>query len=225
MIISIITLFPEIFSSVFSSSIIARAVRAKTVTINFVNLRDFGIGPHKTVDDKPYGGGTGMVLRVDVLDRAISSAKQGGNERVILLDPKGKVYSQNIAEELSQYDHLILVCGRYEGYDERVRELVDTEISIGDYVTSGGEIPAMVVVESVARLVPGVLAKEEATDLESFSDVDGTRILEHPQYTRPAEYNGRSVPQILLSGDQKQVKDYRISEAKKLTSKRRPDLT
>lgn len=138
MAISIITLFPELFASVFSSSIIARALRDNVIEVKFIKLRDFGIGVHKTVDDKPYGGGTGMVLRVDVLDRAIQSAKRGGKEKIILLDPKGQVYNQRQAENLSELDHLILICGRYEGYDERVRDLVDLEISVGDYVTSGG---------------------------------------------------------------------------------------
>lgn len=224
MTISIITLFPEIFSSVFSSSILARATRDKIIKINFVNLRDFGIGPHHTVDDKPYGGGTGMVLRVDVLANAIKSTRKKRTDTVILLDPKGQVYNQKLAEEFSKYDHLIFVCGRYEGYDERVRKLVDFEISIGDFVTSGGEIPAMAIIESVARLVPGVLKKEEATDLESFSETSGMRILEHPQYTRPAEYDGDKVPKVLLSGDPAQVNKFRLSQAKSLTRKKRPDL-
>ncbi len=222
---TVISLFPQIFSSVFSASIIKKAQGKKLIKINFLDLREFGIGKHKTVDDKPYGGGSGMVLRVDVLDHAIKAAKKGkGRAAVILLDPKGKRYDQKGAEFFSKFDHLILVCGKYEGFDERVRDFADYEVSIGDYILSGGEIAAMVVIDSVSRLVSGVLKKEEAVSFESFAKIKGERILEHPHYTRPPVYKGKNVPQELLSGNFKQIEEYRLKKAKELTRKRRPDL-
>lgn len=233
MTISIITLFPQIFKEVFSVSIIKRGQDQGKLKLNFINLREFGVGKHKVVDDKPYGGGTGMVLRVDVLDKAISSVRtssRGGlilrrkKEAVILLDPKGEKYNQDIAEKLSHFDHLILVCGHYEGFDERVRGLVDYEISIGDYILSGGEAAAMVIVDSVTRLIPGVLRKSEATTLESFATINGKRILEYPQYTRPSVFRGKKVPEVLLSGNFAEIEKYRTQEAQKLTRKRRPDM-
>jgi tRNA (guanine37-N1)-methyltransferase len=223
--ISIITLFPEMFSGPFAHSIIKRAQEKNLVKINLVNLRQFGIGRHKIVDDKPYGGGRGMILRVDVIDRAINSTKLNiEREQVVLLDPKGKKYTQEITKELSSLSHLILICGHYEGIDERVRKLVDMEISIGDYILSGGEIAAMVVSDSVIRLVPGVLSSKEAVQIESFSKLDNKKILEFPQYTRPAVYKKMQVPKVLLSGDPKKIDKYRLEEAAKLTKKRRPDL-
>lgn len=195
------------------------------VEFTLINHRDFGIGVHKVVDDKPYGGGAGMVLRVDVLEKAIRAAKKGmKNEVVILLDPKGIPYTQKVAEELSQMEHIILVCGHYEGFDERIRDMVDMEISAGDYVLTGGEIPAMAIIDSVTRLVPGVLKDENATKYESHSEENNTRILEHPHYTRPEEYQGKKVPTVLLSGDPKKVKQFRDEEAQKITKSRRPDL-
>lgn len=213
------------FDGVFGSSIIKRAQEKGQIQIELVDLRDFGIGKHKVVDDKPYGGGVGMVLRVDVLDKAIKETRiKKLKEAVILMDPKGEKYIQEKAEKFSKIDHLILICGHYEGYDERVRSLVDYEISVGDFVMSGGEIPAMTIVESVARLVPKVLEKEEASALESFSKIDNKRVLEHPQYTRPGKYKGKSVPKELLSGNPKIVDSYRLKKAMSLTRKRRPDL-
>lgn len=230
---SLITLFPEVFSPVFNVSMAKRARETKHMEIRTINLREFGIGRHRIVDDKPYGGGVGMVLRVDVLDRAIESARIGiPSEKVILLDPKGIKYTQEVAEDLSHIEHIILVCGHYEGYDERIRDLVDMEISIGDYVLSGGEIPAMVIMDSIMRLLPGVLKNQEAHELESFSrlpfqgkkGIEIKRILETSQYTRPEAYKGKVVPPILLSGDQKKIEEFRKSEATKMTKKRRPDL-
>lgn len=222
--ISIVTLFPEMFDKVFDVSMISRAKKKGTVQIEIIQLRDFGIGSHKAVDDKPYGGGVGMVLRVDVLDQAIQKIKtKTQGEMVILLDPKGKKLDQALVEKLSKRDHLILVCGHYEGYDERVRDIVDEEISIGDFVLSGGEIGAMALVDSIIRLIPGNLDKE-ATVLESFSDNNGKRILEHPQYTRPAIYKNKKVPEELLSGNPKIINTYRENEALKMTKKRRSDL-
>ncbi|OGH12286.1 MAG: tRNA (guanosine(37)-N1)-methyltransferase TrmD [Candidatus Levybacteria bacterium RIFCSPHIGHO2_01_FULL_40_10] len=223
--ISIITLFPHFFDSIFSYSIIARAVKRGKIKINTVDIRTFGVGPHRQVDDKPYGGGTGMVLRVDVIDRAIESVRTNkSRETVILLDPKGQVYDQQNAEKLSKFEHLILVCGHYEGFDERIRKLVDFEISIGDFILSGGEIAAGVIVESVARLTPGVLIKEDAARNESFSETPQGRILEHPHYTRPDIYKNEKVPKVLLSGDFNKIEKYRKEEAARLTIKRRPDL-
>ncbi|HVT01047.1 MAG TPA: tRNA (guanosine(37)-N1)-methyltransferase TrmD [Patescibacteria group bacterium] len=225
--ITIITLFPQAFDSIFSHSILGRAQREEKIKINILDLREFGNGPHQTVDDKPYGGGVGMVLKVDVMDKAIEEARirdPKAKEAVILLDPKGEVYSQKNAEIFSKLDHLILICGHYEGYDERIRDLVDYEISVGDYVLSGGEIGAMLITESVVRLVPEVLSKTDATNFESFSDLEGSRILEHPQYTRPESYKGKNVPEVLLSGNFKKIEEFRKEEAQKLTKKRRPDL-
>ncbi|RJQ25405.1 tRNA (guanosine(37)-N1)-methyltransferase TrmD [Candidatus Parcubacteria bacterium] len=225
MTISIITLFPEMFKGVFDLSIISRAQKKRKLKINIINLRDFGIGKHKTVDDKPYGGGAGMILKVDVLHKAITSIqKKEKNTKVILLDPKGKKYNQQTAINLSKENHIILICGHYEGYDERIKNYIDEEISIGDYVLSGGEIPAMIIVDSIARLIPGVLKKQEAVEIESFSEKEGGKLLEYPQYTRPEVYNKYSVPKILLSGNHKKITEFRKKESIKLTKKRRPDL-
>ena len=209
--ITIITLFPQVFEQVFSVSILKRAQEENKLKIKLLNLRDFGIGKHKVVDDRPYGGGAGMVLRVDVLDHAIQSARQKhGKEVAILLDPKGEPYHQKRAEFFSKFDHIILVCGHYEGVDERVRSLVDYEISIGDYILSGGEIAAMVMIDTIARLIPGVLKKAEATSFESFTKIDNLIILEYPHYTRPPKY--------------KKIEEYRIKKAQEITKKRRPDI-
>jgi len=223
--ITIITLFPEMFESVFAHSILKRAQMEGKLTLSFCNLRDFGIGKHKMVDDTPYGGGTGMILKVDVVVPAIESVKTGEeNEKVILLDPVGIQYKQTIAEKLSSKRHLILVCGHYEGFDARIRDYVDMSISLGDYILSGGEIAAMVITESVSRLIPGVLSKEEATDFESFSEINGRRILEFPQYTRPLEFRGKVVPELLRSGNQKLIAEWREKEAIQLTKSLRPEL-
>lgn len=221
---TLVTLFPEVFESVFSSSILARAQQKGTIEINYLNLREFGIGPHHTVDDKPYGGGTGMVIRVDIVDKALQTIPKNENTKVILLEPIGRKYTQQAAEEFSVLDHLVIICGHYEGFDARVRDLVDETISLGDFVLSGGEIPAMAIVESTARLVNGVLSKKTATEIESFSQNDEGRILEFPQYTRPEEYKGMKIPSVLLSGDHAKIKEYRNKEALKLTQKTRPDL-
>lgn len=214
--ISILTLFPEMMRGPFEHSIIKRAIEKKLVEIEYINIRDFGIGRHKIVDDKPYGGGVGMVLRVDVIDKALSHISHQNpashfphptSTRVVLLDARGTTFTQKKAEELSKLNHLILICGRYEGVDERVKEhLVDESISIGDYVLTGGEIPAMVIVDSVVRLIPGVLAKPQATALESFSKPG---YLEHPQYTRPRSFKGWEIPKILLSGNHKKIEKWK----------------
>ena len=220
--VTILTLFPEMFSGPFDHSIVKRAQEKGLITIDFVNIRDFASDNYKSVDDHPYGGGAGMVMRVDVVDRAIENAKcqmLNAKCKTILLDPQGTPYTQTKAQEFSRLDHLILLCGHYEGVDERIRSFVDEEISIGDYIPTGGEIPAMVIVDSVTRLLPGVLKKEEATQTESFSP-----ILEYPQYTRPETYGGMNVPEVLLSGNHAVIAKWRKKQATLRTKKRRPDL-
>ncbi len=218
--ITIITLFPEMFEGPFNHSIIKRAKEKKKVDISFINLRDFGIGKHKIVDDTPYGGGTGMILRVDVLEKAINYAKRKKNikQKVILLTPHGKAFNQKIAKKYSTLNHLILVCGHYEDFDARIKKFVDEEISIGDYVLTGGEIPAMVITDSITRLIKGVL-KRGVTDNESFS-----KLLEFPQFTKPENYKNIKVPKVLLSGNHQKINSWRNNEALKITKKIRPDL-
>jgi tRNA (guanine37-N1)-methyltransferase len=218
--IDIITLFPDIFFGPFAESIIARAIKNGLVKINTIDLRDFTDDKRRTVDEKPYGGGPGMLMTPDPLFKAIESLKKN-ESKVILLSPQGKVFSQSMAMDLSLEKHLILVCGHYEGIDERVREsLIDIEISIGDYILTSGNIPAMAVVDSVVRLIPGVLGSSESSETESFSE----GMLEYPQYTRPEEYRGMKVPDVLLSGNHQEIANWRKEEALSRTEKRRPDL-
>ena len=214
----ILTLFPEMFNSL-KESIIGRAEKNKAISINLVNIRDFSTDKHKHVDDMPYGGGAGMVIKPDVVYDAFNSVKSN-DAKVIYLSPKGKTLTQEIVEELSKESHLILLCGHYEGIDQRVLdEIVDEEISIGDYVLTGGEIPAMVLVDSVSRYVDGVLTKESVSE-ESFSN----GLLEYPQYTRPEVFLGKKVPEVLLSGHHSNIKKWRRNESLKLTYHRRPEL-
>ena len=191
--------------------------------IKIHDLREWAEDERGTVDDKPYGGGPGMILRVDIVERAITNIKlliSNKNQKVILLTPQGHKFNQGKARELAKLDHLILIAGHYEGFDERVRSLVDEEISIGDYVLTGGELPAMVVVDTVVRLIPGVLGKEESLAEESFT----SGWLEYPQYTRPEEFKGMKVPEVLLSGNHAQIAEWRQEQAIKRTRERRPDL-
>ncbi len=223
MTISILTLFPDMFDGPFGASIIKRARAKNQITLQYFNLRDFSTDAYKSVDHHPYGGGTGMILRVDIVDRAILAAKKsvrGKKAHIVLMDPQGTPYTQAKAHKFASIDHLILICGHYEGVDERVRNLVSEEISIGDYVLTGGEIPAMVIVDSVTRLLPNVLSKADATIHESFSE----NLLEYPQYTRPEVYKNLSVPKVLLSGNHKVIDTWRREEATKKTINRRPDL-
>ncbi len=218
----IITLFPEVFESPFKSGLIARAVKQELVSIRAHALRDFGLGSYRQVDDTPYGGGSGMVMRPEPLGAAIDACvtEQPGLWKV-LMTPQGELLDQPLVRELSRKSPgLLLIAGRYEGIDERVRTLVDQEISIGDYVLTGGELAAMVVVEAVARLLPGVLGNPESLEQESFSE----NLLEYPQYTRPEEFRGMRVPEVLLSGDHAKVRKWREDEARKRTARRRPDL-
>lgn len=224
--IDILTLFPKMFKGPFDESIVKRAINKKLVKIEVHNLRKWTKDKRKTVDDRPYGGGPGMILMVEPVYQALKELKTKSKTKTILLTPQGKVFNQKIAQNLSQLDHLILICGHYEGVDERIRKyLVDSEISIGDYVLTGGEIPAMAVVDSLVRLIPGVLEKKEALKSESFSSSKtSSPVLEYPQYTRPANFKDWKVPQVLLSGDHKKIEEWRKEKAILRTKKRRPDL-
>ncbi len=216
--ITILTLFPQMLQGPFNFSIVKRAIEDEKIQINLVDIREFGEGKHKMVDDKPYGGGIGMVLKVDVLEKAINSVLDQklnkDEQKVILTSASGKTYDQTKAKEYSTLKHLIIICGHYEGVDERIMEFVDEEVSIGAFVLTGGEIPAMLIADSVARLVPGVL-KEGATKLESFSD----ETLEHPQYTRPENYKGLKVPEVLISGNHGKIEEWKKEESLKKTKR------
>jgi tRNA (guanine37-N1)-methyltransferase len=219
--IDILTLFPQVFQGVFGFGIFQRAVEQKLVSIAVHNIRDYTHDRHHTVDDYPYGGGAGMVLKPDPIFEAVESIKGEDETPVILLSPRGRLFCQQIAQELSSYRRLIIICGHYEGVDERVSEhLVTDEISVGDYVLSGGEPAAVVIIDAVVRLLPGVLGSAES--LRDDSHVGG--LLEYPQYTRPAVYRGWSVPEVLLSGNHAQIARWRREQAIRRTIKRRPEL-
>jgi tRNA (guanine37-N1)-methyltransferase len=221
--IDVLSLFPDMFSGVFGQSILKKAQEKSAVQFQVLDFREFSSNKHRNVDDYPYGGGAGMVLTPQPLFDAVESLTKETSEkpRIILLCPQGERFSQKKAEELSKEKHLIFLCGHYEGYDERIREhLVTDEISIGDYVLTGGELGAMVVIDAVTRLLPGVLGKEESHLQDSFS----TGLLEHPQYTRPADFRGMKVPDVLMSGNHKNIEEWRKKESLKRTYERRPDL-
>lgn len=212
--IYIISLFPEMFDGVLDTSMLHKAQQIKAVEFVYINLRDFGLGPRKQVDDTPYGGGDGMVLRPEPVVAAIEHAKkQSPKAKVILPTPRGKLYKQSTAKKLaaSQQD-LILVCPRYEGYDERITDYVDEQVCIGNYILTGGELPALIIIDSVVRLLPGVLGGETSAEKESFQDDDVA--IEHPQYTRPEEFRGKKVPNVLLSGHHAKINDWRAQELK-----------
>ena len=215
MIFDIITIFPKIFDSYFSESILKRAQAGGSVEINVCDLRDYAEGKRRTVDDTPYGGGAGMVMKPEPIFRAVEDIKKNTKkekQRVILFSAKGKRYSQKDAKRLLKYDRLIMICGRYEGVDERVaKHIADEEISVGDFVLTGGEIPAMLVVDSIARLVPGVLGNSQSIETESHSE-EG--YLEFPQYTKPEEFMGWKIPKILLSGNHKKIEEWREKHSK-----------
>ena len=218
--IGVLTLFPAMFAGPLDESIVKRAREARLLDLKIHNLRDWTHDRHKTVDDKPFGGGPGMLLKAEPLFEAIESL-QRENTKVILLSPGGRKFDQSIARELAQQGDLLLVCGSYEGFDERVREmLADDELSIGDYVLTNGALPAMVVIDAVVRLLPGVLGDDESSHDESFSH----GLLEYPQYTRPAEFRGMKVPEVLLSGNHAEIEKWRREQAKLRTEKQRPDL-
>jgi len=221
--IDIITIFPEMFSAVLDESIIKRAQKKGKVKIFTHDLRNFTLDKHRKVDDRPFGGGSGMVLQAEPIFRAVQATKKKikGKSKVILLCPQGKKYDQNYAKRLSKCRNLIFICGHYEGVDERVRQyLADEEISIGDYVLTGGELAAMVVVDSVVRLIPGVLGDKNSLNFESFEG----NLLEYPQYSRPAKFKEWPVPQVLISGAHDKIKAWRKQESLKRTKQRRPDL-
>jgi len=227
MIIHILTLFPEVFEPVFNSSILKRAQEKGLVQIKLRQLRDWAIDKHGTVDDRPYGGGAGMILKVEPIYQAVKDIKnEAQNKRLktFLLSPRGKTFNQTLAQKLSGLEEILLICGHYEGFDERIRQFVDGEISIGDYVLTGGEIAAMAITDAIIRLIPGVLKKPEATQKESFSKVDKKAFLEYPQYTRPENFQNLSVPRILLSGNHKKITLWQKYQAQKITKKNRPDL-
>lgn len=219
--INILTLFPEMFEGVLNSSILKKAQEREAVSFRLINFRDYSTNKHKTVDDYPYGGGNGMVLKPEPVFYAVESIEGYQKARIIMLTPQGNPYTQKKAEELSREDHLILLCGHYEGFDERIRQhLVTDEISIGDYVLTGGELASMVVIDSIVRLLPGVLGNEESAETDSFTN----GLLEYPQYTRPEEFRGMQVPDILLSGHHQNIEEWRKKESLKRTWLKRPDL-
>lgn len=224
--ITILTLFPEMFAGPFDHSIIKRAKEKGLVEIEFVNIRDFGIGKHKIVDDTEYGGGIGMLMKVDVMHKAIDHAKTlntSEKTKVVLMSASGKTFKQEIAKQYSKLDHLIVICGHYEGIDDRIKNFIDEEVSIGDFVLTGGEIPAMLIADSVTRLIPGVLP-EGATEDESFSELDNETLLEYPHFTKPQRYENQEVPEVLLSGNHAAIKKWRHEQAMKKTQTLRPDL-
>jgi len=208
----ILTIFPHIFDSYLNESILKRAQKNKLIKANIHNFRDFATDKHHTVDDKPYGGGPGMLLKIEPIYKCLKSIKRKKNSKVILLTPKGETFNQAAAKRLSKLDQLILVCGHYEGFDERIRKFVDEQISIGDYVLTGGEIPAMAVIDAVTRLLPGVLGDENSPHDETFSK--HPTYIEYPHYTRPENFKGMKVPKVLLSGNHKKIQAWRLKNAK-----------
>ncbi len=216
--IDILTLFPHMFQGVFEESILKRAIDEGKVEINLVNFRDYTKDPHNKVDDTPYGGGAGMVLMCQPIFDCVAALRKEDSV-VVLLTPDGEVYNQAMAYELSQEKHLILICGHYEGFDDRIRSICDREISVGDYVLTGGEIPAMAVVDSITRLLPGVITEESHIN-DSFHD----QLLDYPTYTKPRVYEGMEVPEVLVSGDHQKIDEWRKRESMKKTQERRPDL-
>jgi tRNA (guanine37-N1)-methyltransferase len=216
--IDVLTLFPKMFENVLGESILKRAQAKGLAEIRVHNLRDWTSDAHRSADDKPFGGGAGMVMKVEPVYEALEELS--GKSKVILLTPQGKRLEQGLVKRLAKEKRLVLICGHYEGVDERIRELADEEISIGDYVLTCGELPALVLIDSVVRLIPGVLGDDESAKFESFEN----GMLEYPQYTRPAVFKGKSVPQVLLSGNHKNIEDWRKREALKRTRERRPDL-
>jgi tRNA (guanine37-N1)-methyltransferase len=219
--IDIVTLFPGMFDSVLSASLLGRGIESRVLEVNIVDLRPYGLGKHRSVDDEPYGGGAGMVMRPEPIFAAVEELR-AERSHVILLSPRGSLLRHAGVARLAEREHIILICGRYEGVDERVAEfLADEELSIGDYVLAGGELAAMVVVESVSRFVPGVLGNTGSLETESHS----AGLLEYPQYTRPMEFRGHPVPEVLLSGHHGEVEKWRREQSERLTRERRPEIS
>ena len=217
--IDILTIFPNMFDGVFQESIIKRAIEDKKVEINLINFREYTTDPHNKVDDTPFGGGAGMVLMCQPIFDCIKSIRTK-DSIVIMMTPDGVPYKQKMAYDLSKEKHLIIICGHYEGFDDRIRSICDMEISIGDYVLTGGEIPAMILVDSITRLIPGVINERSHIE-DSFNE---NYLLDYPTYTKPRVYEGMEVPEVLISGDHKKIDEYRYQEAIKRTQERRPDL-
>jgi tRNA (guanine37-N1)-methyltransferase len=221
--IDVLTLFPRMFEGPMGESIIGKAREKELLEINVSNFREFSDNKHQTVDDYPYGGGAGMLLKVQpIYDnlKAIETATPQTKKRIILLDPAGKKFDQKMAESFSQEEHLVFICGHYEGYDERIRSLVTDEVSLGDYVLTGGELGAMVMIDATVRLLPEVLGNETSAQTDSHS----TGLLEHPQYTRPAEFQRMTVPPVLMNGNHKLIEEWRLKESLRRTYQRRPDM-
>ena len=209
----IITIFPKILDAYFNESILKRAQQARLINIKTHDLRDYTADKHRSVDDAPYGGGPGMVLMVEPIYKCLKKIKRQKKSRVILLDPAGKQFDQKMAEKFSKLDQLVFICGRYEGIDARVDNLIDEKVSVGPYVLSGGELPAAIIIEATARLLPGVLGKIESTEYETFAG-EKSDVVEYPQYTRPENFKGMKVPEILLSGNHKEIEKWRQSKQK-----------
>lgn len=221
--IDVLTLFPRMFQGPLTESIIGKAIDRDLLKVDVVNFRDYTDNKHLNVDDYPYGGGAGMLLKAQPIFDAIDAINEKAPEtkkRVILLDPAGIPFTQSVAEELAEEEHLVFICGHYEGYDERIRTLVTDEISLGDYVLTGGELGAMVMIDATVRLLPEVLGNDQSAKTDSHS----TGLLEHPQYTRPAEYRGMKVPHVLISGNHKKIKEWQDKESIRRTFERRPDM-
>ncbi|MGN7478622.1 tRNA (guanosine(37)-N1)-methyltransferase TrmD [Solibacillus silvestris] len=219
--VHVLSLFPDMFTGIFGASILKKAQEKGAVELAVTDIREFSENKHKQVDDYPYGGGAGMVLKPEPMFKAVEAITEGRKPRVILMCPQGERFTQKKAEELAKEEDLVFLCGHYEGYDERIREhLVTDEISVGDFVLTGGELPAMTVIDAVVRLLPGVLGQEDSHIQDSFS----TGLLEHPHYTRPADFRGMKVPDILLSGNHAKIEAWREEQSFKRTLERRPDL-
>ena len=218
--IDILTLFPEMFDCVLSASMLGRAQANGLIDIRVHNIRDYTDNKHRKADDYPFGGGAGLVMMAQPIYDCMDAVLEGGSARRILMTPRGRTLNQKIAKELSAEDHLVLLCGHYEGVDERVMNIIDDEISVGDYVLTGGELPAMILVDCVSRLIPGVLGSEESAADESFSE----DLLEYPQYTRPASFRGMDVPEVLLNGHHAKIQAWRQEQARLKTALNRPDL-
>lgn len=221
--IDVLTLFPRMFQGPLTESIIGKAIGKDLLQVNVMNFRDYTENKHQNVDDYPYGGGAGMLLTAQPIFSAMDAINEispDTKKRVILLDPAGVPFTQSVAEELAEEEHLVFICGHYEGYDERIRTLVTDEISLGDYVLTGGELGAMVMIDATVRLLPEVLGNDQSAKTDSHS----TGLLEHPQYTRPAEYRGMKVPDVLISGNHKKIKEWQDKESIRRTFERRPDM-
>ena len=212
--IDILTLFPNMFDGFLSESIIKRAIEKKLITVNIINFRDYTPDPHNKVDDTPFGGGAGMVLMIEPIYNALEAIKTE-DSHIVLLTPSGKTFNQKKAKEFSKIKHLILICGHYEGFDDRIKNIIDEEVSIGDFVLTGGELPAMMISDATIRLVEGVISKESLEN-ESFD----TDLLDYPVYTKPREFKGMKVPDVLLSGDHKKIEEYRLEERKRITEEK-----